>query len=233
MSHSFQQTEGVILRVIPFRDYDQIITLFTQDIGILKVLFKGSRSKRRGVQGICLPLTRVEVVYREKNSEIFACQEMALLESYTGLRKKLNFLNVACDLLQVVAGSQLVGKPAPLLYALLLFYLEKISTISDPWVLAMSFRLKLLKHEGLITYPFFCSICRHDLWSEGYQEEGEWWCKEHQQMGSVYWHPEELQLLYQLALCQHYQELSVCQMSTCVQDKMKDFFETCLKVAHG
>lgn len=228
MSHSFQQTEGIILRVIPFRDYDQIITLFTQDVGVLKVLYKGSRSKRRGVQGICLPLTRVEVIYREKNSEIFSCQEMALLESYSHLRKELKFLNVACDLLQVVATSQLVGKAAPLLYALLCFYLAKVPVIQDPEVLAMSFRLKLLKHEGLATYPFCCSMCQCDLHSEGYSYDAEWWCKEHQLKGSAYWHADELQLLYQLALCQHYQEISSCQLPPILQDRIKGFFESCL-----
>ena len=107
MSQVFQCTEGVILRVIPFRDYDQILSLFTSDAGLIKVIYKGSRSKRRRGQGLYMPLTQVEVIYCEKQGEIFSCHEMVCIESFTFLRKELVFLEVACDLLQVILTSQL------------------------------------------------------------------------------------------------------------------------------
>jgi DNA repair protein RecO (recombination protein O) len=225
----WQHTEGIILREIPFQDYDQILTLFTSDAGMIKVLYKGSRSKRRGVQGLCIPLTKVEIVYREKSGEIFGCQEMTLVDSYSLLRKKLLHLNVACDLLQVILASQLVGKTAPQLYTLLSFFLEKIPQTAHPWTLATSFRLKLLRHDGLAPFPFICSECGQLLQTVAYTYASEGWCVKHQPAGCRVWEQSELQHIYRLAVCQSYREICADEISSELQNKVEDFFEACVK----
>lgn len=227
VDHSFQRTKGIILRVIPFRDYDQILTIFTFEAGLIKVLYKGSRSKRRGVQGICMPLTVVEIVYREKKGEIFSCHEMGLIEAYHDLRQELKSLEVACDLLQVVASSQLVCKPAPQLYDLLCFYLHKIPQIGDPWTLAVSFRLKLLKYEGLIAFPFTCEACQRPLVDEAYLREEEWRCADHCMRGSSHWSETELQQLYQMTNCLSYREIADIRLSCELKQAMMRFFYVC------
>jgi DNA repair protein RecO (recombination protein O) len=174
-------TEGMILRAASFRDYDQILTLFTPDRGILKLFCKGNKKKRR-LQGAYMPLTRVEVVYKEKNSDLFACEDVALLQSYHSLRENLPALQAACDFLQALYQSQVVGKEAPQLYNLLTFYLDKLNQIPDPWILALSFRLKILKHEGLLSFTPLMETMPFD--------------------------DEELQLLQLLTLCKSYIQLT-------------------------
>jgi DNA repair protein RecO (recombination protein O) len=229
MTQNFQLTEGIILRAIPFRDYDQILSIFTADAGLIKVLYKGSRSKCLGVQGLGTPLTRVEVIYRETRGEIFSCHEMTLLDSFSFLRKKWLNLEVACDLLQVLLASQFVGKAAVRLYALLCFYLEKIPHTLNPWILAMSFRLKLLKHDGLMSFPFLCCECHQPLQALAFTRDSENWCLNHQPIGSLIWEQAELQLLYRLATCQSYQEIRSSEISLGLQNKVIAFFDACVK----
>src|SRR5437016_2934336 len=102
LQQPFQCVEGIILKVIPFGDYDQILSLFTAEAGLIKLIFKGSRSRRRGLQGVCIPLTVVQVVYKEKNSELFSCHEMTLVEPYRFLRTDLAQLQAACDMLNAI-----------------------------------------------------------------------------------------------------------------------------------
>lgn len=229
MTHTFQSTEGIILRVIPFRDYDQILSIFTADAGLIKVFYKGGRGKRRSGEGLYIPLVKVEVIYREKRGEIFSCHEITLLDSFSFLRKKLADLEVACDLLQALMASQLVGKAATQLYALLCFYLEKIPSTLNPWILAMSFRLKLLKYDGLVTFPFLCCECRQPLQVLAFTREIESWCSHHQPIGSLIWEPAELQLLYRLGACQNYREIYLSEISPSLQNKMITFFDSCVK----
>lgn len=229
MSQAFQHTEGIILRAIPFRDHDQILSLFTPDAGMIKVLCKGSRNKRRGIQGLCIPLTKVEVVYREKRGEIFSCQELTPVDSLSFLRKELIYLEVACDLLQVIIASQLMGKAAPQLYVLLSIYLKKIPQTFNPWILAASFRLKLLKHDGLAVFPFICSDCQQFLQTAAYTQESEGWCVNHQPVGSQAWEQNELQQLYRLACCQNYREICADEISFSLQNKVAHFFDECVK----
>lgn len=225
MSSGFQTTEGIILQVIPYGEYDQILIVFTPDRGVIKLFFKASRSKRRGVQGLCAPLTHIEIVYSERNSELFSCREIKLIDSYHYLRAKLVFLEVACDLLQIVSQSQLVCKPAPLLYELLHFYLKKIPHIPDAWALSLSFRLKLLKHEGLVTIPFRCSECQTPIVKESYLNDTEWYCELHRKSTFQFWEEDELYLLYHLSLCQNYRQLALCSISAALGEKTKTYFQ--------
>lgn len=229
MTEIFHHTEGIILRVIPFRDYDSILTLFTPDAGIIKILHKSIRSKKGNAQGICMPLTKVEVIYRETRGEIFKCHEMALIESFSFLRKEFLDLERACDLLQIVLSSQMMGKAAPHLYALLCFYLEKISLTANPWILGASFRLKLLRHEGLATFPFICSVCQHPLHTVAHTCAAEGWCEHHHFMATHLWGQNELEQLYHLAICQSYREICQSDVFPELHNKIKSFFEECVR----
>jgi len=228
MSGDFEQAEGIILKVIPFRDYDQILTIFTHEQGIIKLIYKGSRSKRRGVQGLCVPLTLVQVIYREKRGELFSCQEMTGMEFYHSLRHSLPCLEAACDCLKALERSQLVCKPSPMLYQLLCFYLDRMETITDPWVLALSFRLKLLMHDGLARFPFLCATCFQPLQEVAYVHLTDWGCREHLSQGH-YWNEHEVQQVYRLALCQSYQELINETISEELKAKVNHFFSDSLQ----
>jgi DNA repair protein RecO (recombination protein O) len=226
MSQDFQQAEGIILRAIPFRDHDQILSIFTQNVGVIKVLYRGSKTQK--IQGLCMPLTKVEVFYREKKGEIFHCQELTLVESLSFLRKELLYLEVGCDLLQVILTSQLIGKAAPHLYALLCIYLKKIPQTVNPWTLAVSFRLKLLKYDGLATFPFICSECQQLLQIVAFTRESEGWCTNHQPLGSLVWQQNELQQVYRLANCLNHREICADDISLSLQNKVARFFGECV-----
>lgn len=138
--------EAIVLHVLKFGDYDQIATLFTADIGLIKLIYKGGQSHRKGP---LTPLTRVELTWRPGKGELGLCEEQRLLEGYRALRSSFNHLQAACHLADAVRRTQLPGKPAPALYALFQVYLNQLTLLQEPTVGVVSFYLKLLKHEGL------------------------------------------------------------------------------------
>jgi DNA repair protein RecO (recombination protein O) len=218
ISSPFQSAEGIILKVIPFRDYDQILVIFTQEAGLIKVLTKKNRSKK-GAKDRYMPLTKVEVIYQEKQGEIFNCQEVAILDIYRNLRTELSHLQVACDLLQILYQTQLLGKPAPQLFALVEFFLKKIPQTKFPDILTLSFRLKLLKHEGILTSPLVCSVCVDALNTLAFFYKGEWFCPKHYPFNSSALDEKELKIFYHLLDSKHYQDLA--EMSIFPQTKIK------------
>ncbi len=198
MTIELKCTEGIILRTTRFRDHDQILTLFTLDQGILKLFYKGVKKKRQA-RGLYMPLTHVEIIYKEKTSEIFACENILLLQSYLSLREQLCRLEASCDFLQALQLSQCIGKAAPQLYHLLIYYLGKLPSVLDPWVLATSFRLKILKHEGLLA---FIPLSKTGRFNE-----------------------EELKLVEHLALCRSYNQLAQQILPLGFKLKVKSLFE--------
>jgi DNA repair protein RecO (recombination protein O) len=146
---TFKKTEGVVLKRIPFQEHDLILTLFSQDQGIIKCIAKGANRPKCRYAALLDPLTRLEFLYREGRGELWKCSEMTALNHRLALRQNFAQLTAACDMGKALLTSQLLYAPAAELYALFNAYLEHLPLFQEPDVLALSFRLKLLRHEGI------------------------------------------------------------------------------------
>lgn len=224
MVRTYLSTEAVVLRTTPYRDSDQIVTLFTANAGLIKILCYGSRNQKSKWRSLCDPLKRLEVVYREKAGEIFECRDLSLIDSYDSIKKHFRHIEAACDLLNALFISQMPGREAPDLFTLLTFFLKKIPEIENPWILAITFRLKLLKYEGLLTCPFFCQECREPLLQNGYFSEGRWLCAKDRHSISLHFSGQELQLLYRLVSSQKYGNLVDVPLTIDLKAKIDRFF---------
>lgn len=148
------RTEGIILQALKFQDFDQIVTLFTPNDGILKFMVKGALNPKQGKAALTMPLSRAEFIYSQGKSELYSCREISMLNSHLAVRDNILTLEASFDILTAIRYTQLPHKPAPDLYKLLLIYLEKMTLVADPKVLSASFRLKTLRHEGLLNLEF-------------------------------------------------------------------------------
>ena len=169
---------GIVLHSFPFRDYDQILTVFTKDYGLLKLIIKGGRSRRRGMHALLEPLTEAEFIFKIGKSELFSCYDASLVDLHLPIRQSLNTLKSACALIQAIHRSQLPGLPKPKLYALTKLYLERIQTTKNPDILVSSFYLKVLHYEGLLHLTDQCSVCGNAL-EERVLVAGQSYCPTH------------------------------------------------------
>ncbi len=150
MERVFVRVEGVILSTTDFKESDKIATLFTREFGLLSVLLRRAMSEKSEK---IAPLAHIEVVFLQKDTEIKACKEYAVLNTNLSLRKSLSHLESACGMVQALSRSQWKEARAPLLYDLFLFLLKKLPESADPLTLLTFFRIKILKHEGLFGLP--------------------------------------------------------------------------------
>jgi DNA repair protein RecO (recombination protein O) len=212
------RTEGVILQTINFQDYDQILSIFSPDLGIEKIFVKNSYRLLRKERAPSL-LTQCEFIYRQGKSSFLTCDEFSILNYYLRLRKDFATLQAACDLLRLIQRSQLPGKPAPLLYKLLLKYLEGLDTLPDPRLVVASFRLKLMRHEGVLNLTNFCQTCQKTL-SSFYFSRGECFCSTHSPRDAFLFSSQETALLQLLAYCRSLKELIPLSFSSDLEKKI-------------
>ncbi len=192
---SYTRVEGLIIREIPFQDYDRILSLFTPTEGLIKLFVKGSGRVKEGNSHRTAPLNIVEVVYTQGRTELYPCREITVINNQLQLRKNLSVLESACDMLQTILSTQLPGKSAPELYQLLLIYLRKLPEVGNPNILSTSFRLKTLRYEGLLDYNAFKDL-----------------------------KTEEKQLIEVLSLCRDLKLLALIDIEESLTFKIKDFF---------
>jgi len=224
MNTQTHKCEGVILTALNYKDYDQILTLFTQEAGLMKIFVKRAWSKKEGKGSNTAPLTHAEFIYTIHKSELYTCRELSVLNLNLQLRKNLNSLEAACDMGKALLASQMLHKPSPDLYKLLLYYMEKIPLAPFPEILAASFRLKILRHDGLFGLNSQCSLCHEELASQ-HISEGESFCERHAPRGSTTLTSEEARIVSILAYSRSLEELAALQLSSVLCRKIDSFFD--------
>src|SRR4051812_11420520 len=101
MNSELNKAEGIILHAVPYGNYDQILTVFTKDQGVIKLFCKKGKIGGRRFT----PLVKIECIFREGKSELHSCEEIFILDSYLHLRNRLIDLEAGCHLIQSVYKS--------------------------------------------------------------------------------------------------------------------------------
>jgi DNA repair protein RecO (recombination protein O) len=216
-------TEGIVLHALPFRDYDQILTVFSAEHGLTKFIVKKAFSGK-GRRPVASSFTQAEFTYSKKKSELLLCHEIEILNQHLPLRQELNSLEASCEMLQAILASQWAEKPAPDLYLLLIAYLKKIPDACDPFVVSASFRLKVLKYEGLFRIQSFCAACCLSL-VDGCFLLSESFCGQHAPPSAIGFSREEILVVEQLLTCQYLSQLVSLSIPSSLSSKIKQLFQ--------
>jgi len=217
---SYFRTEGVILQALSFGDHDQILTVFSRDIGVQKFFYKGGQAPKRKKGGVSVPLTRAEIVYRIRGSDLYPCKEISTLSQNLALRKNLEILESACDMIEAILKTQLPGKAAPELYLLFIKYLEALPLSPYPASLKCSFFLKLLNHEGYLASLNQCSFCRDSL-TALFFSRGEGFCENHRLPDALVFDSLELISLLILVYSRTLSEISELKLPEILKKKIQ------------
>lgn len=186
------QIEGVVLQTFAFKEYDRILTLFTPS-GLLKLFVKG---KRKIYNALTTPLTAGEYLYAPGKRDLHQFFDGTILRQHIKIRDRYETLMAAEELTQGLLRSQWLGKPAPRLYALFCYFLEKMPDLEMPSRLTAAFLLKILLHEGILQLDGGCMEC--GSFAEK-RFRGERYCRSHAPLDALFFNPEEEMLLSTLA----------------------------------
>lgn len=222
------RTEGIILQERVFQDYDAILTVFSTDLGVIKMIAKGAHRPQKRSSMVTTPLTHAEFVYTQGRSELLKCSEISVKRHSAYLRHTLPVLESACDMAQAVCLSQWPDKASPNLYLLLNSYLENLHQMVDPYVLASSFRLKLLRHDGLLKLQSKCSVCS-ELLPTHYIAAGESVCAIHASEHAVAFSADEIAVVYLLAHCRVFSEIADLVLEPLLRQKIIQLFASCIQ----
>ena len=145
----FHQIEGVILRSFNYKEKQKILSVFTKD-GILSFITYVSKNKASGA--LCEPTSCVNFTYSKSRSDLLKVKEINLINAHISLRNNYEKIESASNILRSLVKSQLPGKPSPLLYQLTKVYLKQLCKSIYPKGIEISFLLKLMRHEGLLSF---------------------------------------------------------------------------------
>lgn len=152
-----EKCEGIVLRSFPFKEREQILTIFTKEQGILSLILK-KFSKKNQFLALATPFTEGEFFYHKGNSTLYRFQDGTVFNEHLFLRNEWKYLELAGEMIRLLIQSQLPEKPAPVLYQIFSAYLKQIPHFPHQTTLLGSFILKLLQHEGILPSTQFDPI---------------------------------------------------------------------------
>ncbi len=216
-------TDAFVLSSIPFKDYDRIVTLFSKEMGQIKVFVNGANRPKSNKLALSEPLTYASYLLRKKRGDFYTFIEGKLLDPFLGLRDSYEHLTAGFDLLHAILKSQVEQYPSADLFSLLKSYLKQMVSSKDPKVLVSSFYLKVLLFEGCLTLKSQCSRC-HKKPSHLYFCFKDYFCKECAPVRNLVFSSEELKTVFELVKERSFQELSQKQVDEGLEDKIRKLY---------
>lgn len=218
-------TEGVILHAAPFQDYHQILSVFSKEFGLIKLIYKYSLAKNKQSKGCLAPLTSWEFTFKKGKGDLYKGENAEYVDGFLSLRNNMDTLDAACIIAKSILKSQLPEVAVPNLYALLFTYLKKLPLAQSPFTLSSSFILKTLFHEGLLHLKDECACCGTHL-KQVCLYRGETYCETHlpDKEGLIF-PEEEAALLFILTYQRSFQSLCEWTAPAEFHQKVSHLFE--------
>ncbi|MEI8329314.1 MAG: DNA repair protein RecO [Chlamydiia bacterium] len=218
-----KKLQAIVLKAIPFKDNQSILTLLSEEKGMVSMIVKGLSKKKPQLLACINPLSEVEFLYLEGRSDLLVCHEASMIHAHLFLRDTYPFLEMGTTLLKVLLDSQYPSTSSPHLYHLLSSYLKQIPSFEKalPNLLA-SFLIKLIKHEGLLLIQPSCTVCGRN--TDMHLFYGDFFCSTHTSHPSVSFSDHEWRVLQALGAVRSFQILQELTVSLPLLDKIKMYF---------
>lgn len=156
------KTEAIVLKTQRQGETSKIITFYTRNYGLEKMIAKGSRNTKSRYAGSLEPLNHLGIIfYRKETRELQFLSQADIIEPFSGIRRDLEKIAMASVICEIIDRSQLAAEQNPVLFE---WMIEVFRTIDKaPFANLnhlLSFQLKFLDLSGYKPNLEFCLECQ-------------------------------------------------------------------------
>lgn len=160
-----QRVEAVVLRHSDWGEADRMLTIFTRELGKLRVVAKGARRPRSRKAGHLEPFTRVALLLA-RGREIWIVTQAETLDAYLPVRDDLERTGYAAYVTELLDHFTYEEGENSSLYRLFVEALERVSTLEDPVPAIRYYEIRLLDLLGFRPELFHCVHCGNEIQPE-------------------------------------------------------------------
>ena len=153
------KTKGIVLREQPKGETSKLLTILTNDLGIITVNAKGVRKLTSPYVKSAQQFAFSDILLYEKNG-FFTLTEASLITDFYTIRENIKNYALACYLCEVASAFAVPGEESANVLRLLLnslYALEK--NISECSVIKSAFELRICAECGFMPETENCDIC--------------------------------------------------------------------------
>ncbi len=153
------RVDAVVLRHSDYGEADRLLTVFTRQMGKLRVIAKGARKIASRKAGHIEPFTHVRLQLA-KGKDMFLVTQADTVDAYLPLRDDLTLTGQAAYVLELLDRfSYEEQTESPSTFKLLTETLARLAAQADVWVVIRYYEMRLLDHVGFRPQLFECASC--------------------------------------------------------------------------
>jgi len=160
-----QRVEAVVLRHSDWGEADRMLTIFTRELGKLRVVAKGARRPRSRKAGHLEPFTRVALLLA-RGREIWIVTQAETLDAYLPVRDDLERTGYAAYVAELLDRFTYEEGENSSLYRLFVEALERVAMLEDPVPAIRYYEIRLLDLLGFRPELFHCVQCGNEIQPE-------------------------------------------------------------------
>jgi DNA repair protein RecO len=123
VSHKYRKAQGIVLKKQNYRETDQIVTIWTRELGKIRVLARGLRKSGSKLAGA---LQDLSLVVFEVTGKFPTLVSADVKRNFKGIRSNLVKIAPACYACELIMKMTADEHPNVQAYSLLLDFLEKL-----------------------------------------------------------------------------------------------------------
>ena len=154
-----EKTQGLVLKLIDYKDADKLASIFTFDYGVITAKFVGVRKEKAKLKAVAQPFTYADFNFTERaNNRVVAGAN--LIDNFYGIMSDFNKTICGYIVLDIIKSIIPENKPENDLFLLAISALKNIERKNE-YVATIDFILKFLNFSGFevflpeIEYAYF------------------------------------------------------------------------------
>lgn len=160
---SLHKVKAVVIKTKEFKENDKLVWLYTDKLGKITTIAKGSKKSKSKLLSLTLPLCYGEyVLFKGKN--LYNLQEGKILSSFQGLLgnlDKLTYSSYICELIDICLEDEEVNSELFKDFITCLYLLNTDALNYE--LLIRSFELKIFKSTGYGLNLENCIVCNKNI----------------------------------------------------------------------
>lgn len=165
---AIHKTEAFVLKSTKLGETSKIITFYTRQFGLEKMVAKGARGGKSRFFGTLEPLNHLFIIfYLKANRDLQFLSQAEIINPFTKIRKDLRQTTYALAICEMLFKTQLPAEPNFLLFNLVSDAFSAINqTKYSPLNIFLGFQLKFLDIAGVNPDFNNCLGCRREVVDE-------------------------------------------------------------------
>jgi len=156
------KSEAIVLNTIRWKESSKIVTLFSRELGIIKVIARGVYRSRSAFGGKLESLNRIDAVINSKDARsLQILTEADVIDSYNSLRLDLERLPYALAMLELIRQTIREHHGDAVFFDFVVELLNAMKATRNPAIIFVYFLLKTASYLGFKPNFDQCQVCEN------------------------------------------------------------------------